>query len=64
MQTHYVSIHRRNIMNKDNKLKYFIFGGLAVVALVVGYMAVTGQLTDEPDLAIEVSEDGIDVDTD
>lgn len=41
---------------------YLIVGALIVAVLGLGYMVVQGQ-ADKPDLAVEVSEDGIDVDT-
>lgn len=48
--------------NSNNAL-YLIVGALIFGVLVLGYVVYSGQ-ADEPDLAIEVSEDGIDVDTD
>lgn len=50
--------------NGNNNGLYFIVGALLVIVLGLGYMAATGKFSDDPDLAIEVSEDGIDVDTD
>jgi hypothetical protein len=53
-------------MASDNKSKnglYFIIGALLVAVLGLGYFVYSGQSADEPDLAIEVSEDGIDIDT-
>lgn len=41
---------------------YMIVGALVVAVLGLGYMVMQGQ-ADKPDLAIEVSEDGIDIDT-
>lgn len=41
---------------------YMIVGALIVAVLGLGYMVMQSQ-ADKPDLAIEVSEDGIDVDT-
>ena len=41
---------------------YLIVGALTVAVLGLGYMVMQGQ-ADKPDLAIEVSEDGIDIDT-
>ena len=40
---------------------YFIVGALVVAVLGMGYFMIQNQ-TDEPDLAIEFSEDGIKVD--
>jgi len=42
---------------------YMIVGALIVVVLGMGYVIMQNQ-ADKPDLAIEVSEDGIDIDTD
>lgn len=41
---------------------YFIVGALVVAVLGMGYFIMQGQ-ADKPDLAIEVSEDGIDIDS-
>ena len=41
---------------------YFIVGALVIAVLGLGYVLMSQQ-ADEPDLAISVSEDGIDVDT-
>lgn len=40
---------------------YFILGAIAVAILAGGYFMI--QESNEPDLAIDVSEDGIDVET-
>ncbi|MDB2439126.1 hypothetical protein N9W89_10450 [Hellea sp.] len=40
---------------------YFIVGALVVAVLGLGFMVMQGQ-GDKPDLAISVSEDGIEVD--
>lgn len=42
---------------------YLIVGALLVAVLALGYMVVSGEFGDKPDLAIEVSEDGLDVDS-
>jgi hypothetical protein len=41
---------------------YMIVGALIVAVLGLGYVVMQGQ-ADEPDLAIEFSEDGIDIDS-
>ncbi len=43
---------------------YFIIGALAVAVVVLGYMGATGKFSDDPDFSIEVSDKGIDVNTD
>lgn len=50
--------------NGNSSGLYMIVGALVVVVLGLGYMVATGQFADEPDLSIEVSEDGLDIDTD
>ncbi|MGJ8562303.1 MAG: hypothetical protein ACSHXY_02015 [Alphaproteobacteria bacterium] len=52
-----------NNNGKSNGM-YILIGALVVVVLGLGYMVATGQFADEPDLSIEVSEDGLDIDTD
>ena len=39
-----------------------IVGALIVAVLGLGYIVMQGQ-ADKPDIAIDVSEDGIDIDT-
>jgi hypothetical protein len=41
---------------------YMIVGALIVAVLGLGYVVMQGQ-ADKPDIAIDVSEDGIDIDT-
>jgi len=50
-----------NNSGNGGKAIYFIVGALVVAVLGMGYMLMQGQ-ADKPDLAIEVSEDGITVD--
>lgn len=49
--------------NRKNNGLYFIVGAALVAVLALGYMMATGHFSDDPDLSIEVSEDGIDLDT-
>lgn len=49
--------------NGSGKGIYFIVGALVIAVLGLGYLYISGQSADEPDLAIEVNEDGIDVDS-
>lgn len=43
------------------KLTYFIIGAVVVGALAIGFFMLQEQ--NEPDLSIDVSEEGIDVET-
>ncbi|WP_017932426.1 hypothetical protein [Robiginitomaculum antarcticum] len=42
---------------------YFIVGALVIAVLVIGYFMMAGQ-ADKPDLAIDVDEGGIQIETD
>ena len=46
-----------------NKGLYFVVGALVVAVLVLGYFFMQSQ-ADEPDLSIEVNEEGLEIDTD
>ncbi|WP_416877103.1 hypothetical protein [Litorimonas sp.] len=49
--------------NGSGKGIYFIVGALVIAVLGLGYMYFTGQSADEPDLSIEVDDNGLDVDS-
>lgn len=49
--------------NGSGKGIYFIVGALVIAVLGLGYLYVSGQSADKPDLAISVDDGGIDVDT-
>ncbi len=51
-----------NNSGNGGKGLYMIVGALIVVVLGLGYIVTQGQ-ADKPDLAIEFSEDGIDIDS-
>jgi len=51
-----------NNSGNGGKGLYMIIGALVVAVLGLGYIVMQGQ-ADKPDLAIEVSEDGIDIDS-
>ena len=55
--------HSMSDNNGSGKGIYFIVGALVIAVLGLGYMYISGQSADEPDLAIEVDENGIDVDS-
>lgn len=46
----------------NNNVLYMVLGGLLVAVLGLGYMMLSGK-SDEPTLSIDVTEDGIDIDT-
>lgn len=48
---------------KSKSRLYFIVGALLVAVLGLGYMVISGQGGDKPDLAIEFDENGVDIDT-
>ena len=49
--------------NTSGKGLYFVLGALVVGVLGMGFMMYSGQSADKPDLSIEITDKGLEVDS-